>query len=151
MLQHVLHAYGLNEKSSITSFDNGLINHTWKIKSGPDEFVLQRINADIFKHPDFIAKNIRMVSDYLMHHYPSYFFCAPVKTLSGDDILYIPEQGYFRMFPFVQNSLSLKVVTNTKQAYEAAKKFGEFTKLLAGFRSRSLYYAAQFSQSFFAV
>src|SRR5215467_9503242 len=116
MLEQVLFAYGLNENSSIISFNIGLINHTWKIKSGPDEYVLQRINADIFKQPGFIAENIRRVGDYLAEHYPSYFFCAPIKTLSGDDILHIPEKGYFRMFPFVKDSRSLKVVTNTMQA-----------------------------------
>jgi Ser/Thr protein kinase RdoA (MazF antagonist) len=139
MLEQVLIAYGLNENSSITSFNIGLINHTWKIKTGPDEFVLQRINADIFKQPGFIAENIRMVGDYLAQHYPSYFFCAPIKTLSGDDILHIPEKGYFRMFPFVKDSYSLKVVTNTMQAYEAAKKFGEFTRLLSGFPANDLH------------
>jgi thiamine kinase-like enzyme len=42
-------------------------------------------------------------------------------------------------FPFVKDSRSLKVVTNTKQAYEAAKKFGEFTKLLSGFPANDLH------------
>jgi Ser/Thr protein kinase RdoA (MazF antagonist) len=132
MLEEVLHAYGLSEDSAITSLGNGLINRTWKIKNSSDEFVLQRINTYIFKQPQFIADNIRIVGDYLAKHYPSYFFCAPVKTLNGDEGLHI-EEGFFRMFPYVKNSHSVQVVNNTKQAYAAAKKFGEFTKLLSGF------------------
>jgi Ser/Thr protein kinase RdoA (MazF antagonist) len=137
MLEEVLHAYGLNERSVITSVGNGLINHTWKIESDSDEFILQRINTDIFKHPQSIAENISLVNNYLAQHYPDYFFCAPVKTLTGNEMLHI-EEGYFRMFPFVKKSYSIQVVSNTKQAYEAAKKFGEFTKLLSGFPAADL-------------
>lgn len=139
MLQKVLQAYGISEKSVITSFNNGLINHTWKIETAQNQFILQRINTDIFKQPVFIAENIRMVGNYLSQHHPSYFFCAPIKTISGDDLVHIPESGFFRMFPFVKDSHSIQVVANPMQAYEAAKKFGEFTRLLSNFSAGNLH------------
>jgi thiamine kinase-like enzyme len=43
------------------------------------------------------------------------------------------EVGYFRMFPFVENSHSKDVVETPAQAYEAARQFGKFTRLLADF------------------
>jgi Ser/Thr protein kinase RdoA (MazF antagonist) len=139
MLQEVLRAYGINENCTITVSGNGLINHTWKVKDKMNVFILQRVNTDIFKNPFFITENIRLIGDFLSKHHPAYFFCAPVKTLDGNDMFYLPEQGYFRMFPFVKNSRSITVVTNVKQAYEAARKFGEFTKLLSNFSAGDLH------------
>jgi Ser/Thr protein kinase RdoA (MazF antagonist) len=46
--------------------------------------------------------------------------------------------GYFRLFPFVKNSRSIDVVATPKQAFEAAKAFGRFTKVLAGFDPNGL-------------
>ncbi len=138
MLEQVLHAYGINEECTIISYENGLINHTWKIEDESNEFILQRLNNKVFKDPCIIAENIRMVGDYLSHYHPSYFFCMPLKTLTGNNMFHIPNEGYYRMFPFVKNSRSVNVVSNTKQAYEAAKRFGEFTKLLSGFPANNL-------------
>jgi Ser/Thr protein kinase RdoA (MazF antagonist) len=42
------------------------------------------------------------------------------------------------MFPFVPNSHTINVVQSPAQAYEAAKQFGKFTKLLSGFDSTQL-------------
>ncbi len=51
---------------------------------------------------------------------------------------YLPEEGYFRLFPFVKKSHTIDVVHTTDQAYEAARQFGRFTKLLANFPSDKL-------------
>jgi thiamine kinase-like enzyme len=42
-------------------------------------------------------------------------------------------EGYYRMFPFVENSHTINVAKNASQTYEAAKKFGELTRLLSEF------------------
>ena len=42
-------------------------------------------------------------------------------------------EGYFRMFPFIRHSHTIDTVNNASQAYEAAREFGLFTRLLAGF------------------
>src|SRR5690606_16930303 len=66
-------------------------------------------------------------------HYPDYLFTAPIKTTGGEEMTFIEGQGYFRLIPFVKNSHTIATVEKPQQAYEAAKKFGEFTKLLSGF------------------
>ena len=74
-----------------------------------------------------------MISAYLQKHYPQYLFVVPVKTITGDEIFYDEQEGYFRMFPFVPASHTIDVVQSPMQAYEAAAQFGKFTKLLSGF------------------
>jgi hypothetical protein len=117
----------------IIPFGAGLINHTWRIKGPGQDFILQRVNDDVFKCPEDIEENIRSIADYLKQHYPDYLFVAPVKTPDQREMVHSPESGYFRMFPFVKNSRTVTVVHNVLQAWEAANQFGLFTKNLAGF------------------
>lgn len=132
-LHNILSAYGLlDESSEIEDFGTGLINHTWKIKSGGESFILQKVNSTVFKEPADIAYNIRLVADHLEKHHPEYRFVAPRKTLKGEELVYWADQGYYRLFPFVSGSHSKDVVGAPEQAFEAAKQFGRFTRLLHG-------------------
>ena len=80
----VLAAYGLdNQPLEQEAFGTGLINHTWKIKSQKEEFILQSINQDVFKVPEDIAENIQLVGGYLKQHFPEYLFVMPVQTKEG--------------------------------------------------------------------
>jgi len=139
MIATVLKEYGFNIiDCDVQSFGSGLINRTWTVIKANEKFILQRINQQIFKQPEYIAHNIRLVADYLYKNFQEYLFVAPVKTISGGDIVVISDEGYFRMFPFVKNSHTLDVVTNTQQAYEAARQFGAFTKKLSGLNVEKL-------------
>jgi len=132
MSEEILQIYGLNN-AKIIPFGNGLINHTWKINDAGNAYILQKINTSVFKTPEFISQNIEAVSKYLTVHFPGYFFCTPCKTISGDDLVCLKDEGYFRMFPFVKNSHTINVADNKNQTYEAARKFSELIKLLADF------------------
>lgn len=140
MLQTILEIYGLTGSSvEIKPFGSGLINNTWAVTSGNNKFILQRINHSIFKLPDDIAFNIRQIGNYLFRYHPGYLFVSPEKTLQQQDIVYLPKEGYFRLFPFVKGSHTIDVVHTTEQAYEAARQFARFTKLLADFPVEKLH------------
>lgn len=129
---HVLGEYGFSEKGcSIKPLGNGLINSTWLVELEGNKYVLQRINTTVFRSPDAIAFNIRLISEYLQRFYPDYLFVAPLQTLNREEMV-VTEEGYFRLFPFVENSHTVDVVEKPEQAFEAAKQFGLFSKLLAG-------------------
>ncbi len=139
MLEHILNAFEVSTKvSTIKSFGNGLINNTWQVSNAEGNYILQRINHSIFKQPEDIADNINNIENYFTKKHPSYHFVKPIKTADNRGMLCLKEQGYFRMFPFVQNSHTIDVVSNTQQAFEAAKQFGKFTKLLGGFNEGDL-------------
>jgi Ser/Thr protein kinase RdoA (MazF antagonist) len=132
--EEVFVAYGLDsKKGEIASLQNGLINSTWKIKNDDQYFILQKINQAVFKNPEAIASNIRLIADYLHSTDPEYLFVAPVKTRTGEEMVKTTTHNYFRLFPFVENSHTITTVEKPQQAFEAANKFGEFTKLLARF------------------
>ena len=134
MLQSVFDAFGISENiNSAISFGSGLINHTWKITNGDKAFILQQINHHVFKNPESIAYNINITGNYLHEHYPEYLFVTPVKSIDNGEIYFDKENGYFRLTLFINNSHTIDVVANPEMAYEAARQFGMFTKLLSGF------------------
>ncbi|MGN6495263.1 MAG: phosphotransferase enzyme family protein [Agriterribacter sp.] len=136
MLQQVLEVYGLNmAELDVETFGSGLINNTWKInrQNSDAAYILQRINHHVFKSPENIASNIRLIGSYLAEKYPGYLFVRTMNTHSGTDIHFVEGEGYFRLVPFVKDSHTVDVVQNPQQAYEAAKQFGRFTFLLKDF------------------
>ncbi|HVY75403.1 MAG TPA: aminoglycoside phosphotransferase family protein [Puia sp.] len=138
-LSPILTAYGLNAGSlEIAPMGSGLINHTWIIRGSQRPYILQRINNAVFKKPRDIEENISSIESFLKIHHPEYLFIAPIKTTDGREMIETEGHGYFRMFPFVENSHTVTVVNNTTQAWEAANQFGLFTKNLSGFPAATL-------------
>lgn len=134
MMQSILPSYGLPAgETAVEAFGTGLINHTWKVTARNEHFILQKVNDSVFKNPAAIAENTRLLNDYLEQHYPQYQFAAPLKNNNGSDLIYVKDDGYYRLFAFVKGSHSTDVVATPQQAYEAARQFGKFTRLLSGF------------------
>lgn len=132
MFNSILEKFGLDEHQCIIHpFGNGLINHTWKIINGEKNYILQRINNQVFKQPDHIALNIHLIAEYLKEKHPEYFFVVPIPTSRQEEMLYDNKHGYFRLFPFVPDSHTIDSVHVPSQAFEAAKQFGKFTRLLS--------------------
>jgi Ser/Thr protein kinase RdoA (MazF antagonist) len=133
MTPSVLPAYGLEDHGVVVAaFGSGLINNTWKVITGDEAFILQKVNNAVFKKPTDIAHNISLIGAYLRSKFPAYKFVSPLVCDKGDEMVYKEGEGYYRMFPFVTGSHSKDVVASPEQAYEAATQFGRFTRLLDG-------------------
>jgi Ser/Thr protein kinase RdoA (MazF antagonist) len=129
----ILAAYGLVEgECTIQPFGSGLINTTWKVTCGDQSYILQRINHQVFKKPALIAQNIQIIGEHFSTHHPAYFFVKPIQTLDNKGLVITETGEYFRLQPFVANSVSYDVVMSEELAFEAARQFGKFTRLLAG-------------------
>ena len=124
----VLKQYNITD-FSIEPLGNGLINSTWLVHSDHKKFVLQKINTTVFTTPENIAFNIDLLSTFLQKYHPTYLFIAPLKTTTGKTMVK-EEDGYYRLFNFVPNSHTIDVVNTPQQAFEAAKQFARFSKLL---------------------
>ena len=137
MMSSILRAYSLPDTSPVEPLTSGLINRTWKVSDGGRSYILQRINDHVFKKPCELAENIDRVGAYLALHNPGYLFAMPVKSVDLRPIVE-QEDGYYRLFPFVEGSYTINVVSTPGQAFEAALQFGKFTHLLSGFEAKSL-------------
>lgn len=131
-MEPVLKEYGFDQSDyHVKPYGSGLINHTWVVEKNDEKYILQKVNINVFKKPEDIASNLELIENHLAENHPGYYFTAPHKTISGEGLVN-HSNGYYRAFPFVKNSFSFDVVERGELAYEAAKQFGRFTKMLSG-------------------
>lgn len=143
MLDDILRAFGLDAtKYTTEKFGNGLINSTWRVtnNAGADEFVLQQINKAVFKDPYAIAQNIRKIDQYLSQQFPGYLFVPALPALNGDYLVKYTDNQYYRLMPYVKDSVSLDTVQTPREAFEAARQFARFTAQLSEFDVNGLKY-----------
>jgi len=140
MFGSILSRYGFDESEfSAKSYGNGLINHTWKIIYAGKEFLLQKINQQVFSKPEDILDNCSLLAAYFKENHPGYLFVSPIHALNHLNYVVDEEKNYYRLFPYIKNSYSCNTVTNPQLAFEAAKQFGKFTRLLSAFDPTQLH------------
>jgi Ser/Thr protein kinase RdoA (MazF antagonist) len=134
-IENVLSEYGFSEGDyEYKTFGTGHINSTFLIShvKNEDQYILQHINQSVFKEPLIIAENMRLVSEYLKEHFPSYLFVGSIATLKGDEMA-IVDRKHWRLTRYIPDSTSFETLSDPVQAYEAAVQFGRLSKLLDGF------------------
>jgi hypothetical protein len=129
-LAGILAAYNLRESDFvITRIGTGHIHDTYRLTS-QESFILQRVNKRVFKEPEIIASNLRIASDFLSSHSPGYRFLSAIKCLSGQDMVYDGESYPWRMYPYIDNTVTIDRVANAEEAYRAASGFALLTRSL---------------------
>ncbi len=126
----VLPFFGLPaEDYSFEQLGSGHIHLTYKLK-GKQNFILQRINTNVFVQPDLIASNLRYASDYLKEVVPDYPFLTCLRSVAGKEMECDAEGFPWRLFPFIENTMTINNVTSTQEAYQAASEFARLTRYL---------------------
>ncbi len=126
----ILQRYGLDPSDySIEPVGTGHIHQTFKLK-GPRKYILQRVNKNVFKEPEVIASNLRLASEHLRKNFPDYPFLRCVLSGKNRDMEYDKEGFPWRLFPYIENTITLNSVGTTEEAYSAAKEFARLTRNL---------------------
>lgn len=120
----------------------GLINSTYKITtdSGKD-YVLQKINTNVFRNPDELMENIKNVTEFMAKKVdcPDRETLTVIKTKEGKLYFHAQDGGCWRMYKFIEGAKSIQAAENELSLYFAAKAFGKFQRLLGDFDAASLY------------
>jgi len=138
-MNDILSAYGFSANTSLTPHGNGLINRTWLVRSDKGTYILQQLNRHVFPRPQLIADNIDMVGRYLAAHYPTTIFPRPVRSLAGQTMVDAGDESHYRLYPYIENSVSVDLADTPRQAFEAARQFGGFTRMLSDFPAERLH------------
>lgn len=129
-----LEAFGLASVDvEAVGHGRGLINGSYKITHKKIEgttWFLQKINTDVFPHPEAIAHNWKLAAETIKKRDSDYFLIEFLPTLSGSDFHRDKEGAYWRLLPFVQESTAYEHVADPEQAWSAARAFGTFCNLL---------------------
>lgn len=140
LIEEVLTEYGFQaSRTKLKLFGTGHINSTWllTVQDSKEQFVLQSINRNVFKEPEIIAANIKLIGDYLKVNNPDYLFVGSIPTKNGKEMAYVGNV-YWKLTPFIEKSVSFDTLSDPNQAYEAALQFGRLNKLLANFDASQL-------------
>lgn len=127
--EKILTNFGI--KGVCAPLGSGHIHKTFKV-TGEKNFVLQRINKNVFTQPEIIASNNRIAFHFLKHHHPDYIFPQTLSDKNGNDLHYDDEGYPWRVFPMIENTFTVEEVSSEQDAFEAAKGFGSLTKNLDG-------------------
>lgn len=125
----VLEAFGIAGK--LEPIGSGHIHKTFKV-TGTQNFVLQRVNKNVFAKPEVISSNNRTASEYLRQTHPEYLFPQTLPDKQGNH-LYFDKEGFpWRRYSLIENSFTLDEVNSEEDAFAAAQGFGLLTKNLEG-------------------
>ena len=129
----------VGEVQEVKALTSGLINQTYLVKTLDEKapnYVLQRINNNIFCDVDMLQHNIEVVTGHIRQK----LVAANEDDIERKVLRFIPatdgktyykdESGYWRVSAFIQDSQTLEAVT-PESSYLAGLKFGEFQAMLA--------------------
>lgn len=127
----------------IEQIHNGHINLTYRVRIDGRDYILQRINTDIFKDPDGLISNIAFVTEYLRGQIDAVGGDADRETLTliktaNGEYLHRDESGVYRMYLFITGATCYNRAERAGMFGESARAFGRFQNLLAGFDASKL-------------
>ena len=140
-IQKVLSSFALSAPPVDSErYGSGHINVTYLVRcEDGNAYILQKINERIFTRPDLLMKNICSVCDHIATRDPDpRSHMTVVSTLGGEPLL-TDENGYWRVYEFVKDSICLDKAESESDFYESACGFGKFQRMLADFDASSLY------------
>ncbi len=128
-------------------YGNGHINDTFLVVADGKRYILQRINDGVFPHPEEIMENICAVTAHIR---------KKAEASGGDaercTLTVVPTDGgtafardsigsYWRLYDFVEGTVSKDMPDGAKDFGAAARAFGEFQCALADFSADTLHEA----------
>lgn len=115
------------EVTDIYSYGAGHINDTYKLElAGAEACLLQRINQHVFREPEKVMHNIRVVYEHLSEKEDRDCLLRPVPDRSGKSYFKDASGDYWRCFPFIADTFSPDAPEDASQARRAARAIGRF-------------------------
>ncbi len=127
----------------IAPYGDGHINDTYLTSS--KQFILQKINTNIFKDYEKLMGNIEGVTSFLKEKIiaaggnPERETLTVIKTKDGKNFYKTEEGDVYRLYIFINDSVSITNVTDPVQLYHAGKAFGKFQYMLADYPAGELF------------
>lgn len=152
MINKILDNYNIIGKLINIKEDNtGNINKTYIItfiNNGIEyKYLVQQINTNVFNDPYILMENILGVTNYLkeqmiLNNDNNHKVLEIIKTKDNNPMCYIYDdkgiKRYYRIYKYIDNSISYDKSFNKDIVYNTGKAFGNFQKLLNNYPMNSL-------------
>ena len=127
-------------------FGNGHINDTRLVTMDNGvQYVLQRINKNVFKRPDLLMENYVGVTKFIrkkiekMGGDPLRNVLNAMPTKDGKSFLLDEEGEFWRLLVYVTDSIGYDKVERPEQFYDSAVSFGDFQYMLRDYPAHTLH------------
>ena len=152
MINKILDNYNIKGNLINIKEDNtGNINKTYIItfiNNGIEyKYLVQQINTNVFNNPYILMENILGVTNYLkeqmiLNNDNNHKVLEIIKTKDNNPMCYIYDdkgiKRYYRIYKYIDNSISYDKSFNKDIVYNTGKAFGNFQKLLNNYPMNSL-------------
>jgi Ser/Thr protein kinase RdoA (MazF antagonist) len=125
---------------SVHEFGNGNINDTYLVTIDTDlpedkQFVLQRINTQVFKQPKLILQNMRAFTEHMRRRARDeghqWEMPRVIKACDGQDFYMDPEGNFWRAISYVHGARSFETIKDAALAREVGYALGTFQYLIS--------------------
>ena len=128
----------------------GHINDTFCVHTQPDDepcvrFILQRMSAQAFHHPDELMKNIIGVTEFLGKEIEknggdrAREAMEVLRPKSGEDFFTDSKGGAWRVYPFVEGTHCYQSADTAEMFAASGRAFGHFQKMLKDYPADTLF------------
>ena len=133
--------------TDIQALGNGNINDTFLVSLDDLEqtrFVLQRINTNVFRHPQRVMKNMYILTEHVHKKLQNTPQTRPweiprvILTKTGQDHWNTVEGDYWRAISFIEGSESFDLIADVSHAQEVGYALGMFHNLISDLPSERL-------------
>lgn len=132
------------------SYGSGHINDTFLLvyempEGAKKQYILQRMNHNIFKNPQQLMENVVSVTKYLREMIvsqggePDRETLNVIRTHGGENYYQDSGGNYWRMFLFIERTICMEKVESAKDFYDSAVAFGNFQRMLADYPAEKLH------------
>ena len=133
---------------SAEPYGNGHINDTLCVTvsaaQGQRRFIMQRVNRYVFQKPEEVIRNIEQVTEYLRGVIaseggdPQRETLTLVRTKDGKTFTYDEDGELWRMYLFIEDTISRDLPDTTELFALSGEAFGRFQRHMGGFPAASL-------------
>lgn len=127
------------ELLEVCPYGEGHINQTFLVTTSSKRYILQRMNTRVFSNPDNLMKNICFVTEHLKAKGIETLNVVPTKHQTS--FLKIQKNGKeecFRVYDFIEHSVTFQTAESEEVFYNSGKAFGEFQNYLSEFNAALL-------------
>ncbi len=131
----------LGEPVTCDRYGFGHINETYLVVTDQSlRYILQKINNHVFPNVPQLQQNIAAVTAHLRKQTDEpYGVLTLIPTLDGGTYYYSEEDGYWRVYDFIEGSICLQAPESPEDFYQSAIAFGTFQQQLKDFPAHTLF------------
>ncbi len=118
----------------IEPYGEGHINLTLLVTTDEKRYIMQKMNTRVFNDPDSLMANICDVTQHLRAHGIETLNVIPTKAGAS----YLKGEECYRVYDFIENTVTYQKVTDKEVFKNSGKAFGEFQNYLAEFDASKL-------------